>query len=85
MDILLSVLGTKLFNALNHPQIHFLGHSREHPNPETICHYKVGVLQFTNNAIAFTRLTHLIEARMFGQITCKEVTGLNFVLLQITS
>ena len=73
----------KLLDGGDHVLQHFFRHARIDTDPEGIGHHKVCIFQFTDNAETFAGRAHLIECGMFHQIAGKEITGLDFLALQI--
>ena len=61
---------------------HFVCHSGIYTYPEGISHNAVRILKTTDDPVALSCSTHLIEAGMFGQIAGEEHTRLYTVLFQ---
>ena len=60
----------------------FFAHSRIDPNPETVTHNFIRVLEFSNNSIIHP-LLEAAETGMTGNIATEEISGLNIIAFQI--
>lgn len=73
----------RLMNHLDHIIQLLIRHARIDTNPEGIVHDAVGILEAANDAIAFSCLAHLVEARVLDEVAGEEHAGLDAFALDV--
>lgn len=70
-------------NHLDHIIQLLIRHARIDADPEGIVHDAVGILEAADDAVAYSRLTHLVEARVLDEVAGEEHAGLDAFTLDV--